>query len=446
MENTIKLGQLTAHRPSSPVISAFLKGKFVIAGTGHRPDKLGGYGNSSTNMATGPIRGFRGSFGFLSNFAPCTIQFEGLAFTSVEAAYQAAKTTDLAERRRIQACATPGHAKALGKKVTLRPDWDSVKPDVMKGLLEQKFAQAPYTQQLLDTGSRELVEANTWGDTFWGVTNGVGENHLGKLLMEVRAQAAKKEPVHLDPGQVLIDLATDYLVRLQPDVVISGMALGWDMALAQAAVNLKVPLLTALPFPKQASRWPNTSQARHHALIASADLIVCVSSDDLADADIKAAMDWRNEFMVDQAHLILACFDGSAGGTKNCVDDATAQGKQIINTYPSWQERTATPTVKTTAPCRQVNHPEYGEGSVKSETTLRGEQALIVDFADQTAVILAASVKPISAEQTESHSVMHPKFGIGTQTRTHTIHGQAFADVIFTDQPRTVLSSTLHLA
>jgi len=41
MENTIKLGQHTAHRPSSPVISTFLKGKFVIAGTGHRPDKLG---------------------------------------------------------------------------------------------------------------------------------------------------------------------------------------------------------------------------------------------------------------------------------------------------------------------------------------------------------------------------------------------------------------------
>ena len=43
-------------------------------------------------------------------------------------------------------------------------------------------------QKLIDTGDIELVEVNSWGDTFYGVCNGVGENHLGKLLMKIRKE------------------------------------------------------------------------------------------------------------------------------------------------------------------------------------------------------------------------------------------------------------------
>ena len=41
---------------------------------------------------------------------------------------------------------------------------------------------------LVATGDRELIEGNTWGDTFWGVdkNTGQGENHLGRILMELR--------------------------------------------------------------------------------------------------------------------------------------------------------------------------------------------------------------------------------------------------------------------
>ena len=40
--------------------------------------------------------------------------------------------------------------------------------------------------KLLETGNQELVEGNTWGDIFWGVCNGKGQNWLGKILMMVR--------------------------------------------------------------------------------------------------------------------------------------------------------------------------------------------------------------------------------------------------------------------
>jgi predicted NAD-dependent protein-ADP-ribosyltransferase YbiA (DUF1768 family) len=46
---------------------------------------------------------------------------------------------------------------------------------------------------LIDTGNEELCEFNTWGDTFYGVCNGVGKNILGKLLMEIRDEEIRKD-------------------------------------------------------------------------------------------------------------------------------------------------------------------------------------------------------------------------------------------------------------
>jgi predicted NAD-dependent protein-ADP-ribosyltransferase YbiA (DUF1768 family) len=53
--------------------------------------------------------------------------------------------------------------------------------------LQHKFAQNPELyNQLKDTGTEEIVEGNWWYDKYWGVCNGEGENHLGKLLMWIR--------------------------------------------------------------------------------------------------------------------------------------------------------------------------------------------------------------------------------------------------------------------
>jgi len=40
----------------------------------------------------------------------------------------------------------------------------------------------------LDTGKSELIEGNTWGDTFWGVSGVIGQNNLGKILMKIREE------------------------------------------------------------------------------------------------------------------------------------------------------------------------------------------------------------------------------------------------------------------
>lgn len=135
---------------------------------------------------TAPIDRFRGEYRFLSNFWPAQVQFEGITYPTVENAYQAAKTLDPDERMVIRDV-TPGMAKKMGGLLEIRGDWESLRLSVMLELLRRKFQVEPLKSQLLRTGDRELIEGNDWGDRFWGVCSGTGENHLGKLLMQVRS-------------------------------------------------------------------------------------------------------------------------------------------------------------------------------------------------------------------------------------------------------------------
>ena len=133
------------------------------------------------------INKFSGEYNFLSNFYPVEIFFEGMHYPTVEHAYQASKTIFPLIKRAIQLCKTPGQVKRLGNKTPLRGDWEDVKEFIMETLVSQKFSNDPeLIKKLVATGDEELVEGNSWGDTFWGVYNGVGRNNLGKILMKVR--------------------------------------------------------------------------------------------------------------------------------------------------------------------------------------------------------------------------------------------------------------------
>lgn len=133
------------------------------------------------------IDDFRGLYRFLSNYHPCIVRLDGVDYPSTEHAYQAAKALDSRHRKHFLG---PGitckEARRMGQNVLLRPDWESVKVDVMRDLLRQKFDHPELRRKLMETRRERLVEGNWWGDTFWGVCNGVGENNLGKLLMEIR--------------------------------------------------------------------------------------------------------------------------------------------------------------------------------------------------------------------------------------------------------------------
>lgn len=127
-------------------------------------------------------------YAFLSNFYLADVTYDGLAFTSSEAAFQAAKV--LEEEKRKEFCnLNPKSAKAKGKKVPLRGDWEKVKDQVMYEVCTAKFEQHPdLMEKLLATGDEELVEGNTWRDQYWGVYKGKGKNMLGKTLMRIREE------------------------------------------------------------------------------------------------------------------------------------------------------------------------------------------------------------------------------------------------------------------
>lgn len=148
-----------------------------------------------------PITTFSGDHRFLSNFYPSLLTFRmsGRSYLAptVEHAFQAAKviasTLDDPDAREylvmsILSMETPGRAKRRGGLIPLDVTrWDNARLDVMRTLLDLKFSDPVLGRMLLDTRDAPLVEGNTWGDRFWGVCDGTGENHLGRLLMAIRA-------------------------------------------------------------------------------------------------------------------------------------------------------------------------------------------------------------------------------------------------------------------
>jgi predicted NAD-dependent protein-ADP-ribosyltransferase YbiA (DUF1768 family) len=160
------------------------------------------------------INCFHGEFEFLSNFHMTDIPYKGIVYPSTEHAFQAQKVMNLNVRREIAALDTPGKAKRMGKKVKLRPDWEQVKDEEMYEEVETrkpkkqfkvvptksktkplydvcfvKFFSDPELNEMLQaTGDAELIEGNTWGDKYWGVCRGEGQNKLGKILMRVREE------------------------------------------------------------------------------------------------------------------------------------------------------------------------------------------------------------------------------------------------------------------
>lgn len=159
------------------------------------------------------IPSFLGTNRFLSNFYAAKVRLDGEEYPTVEHAYQAAKV-DFNEMRQvyfpgrgfgcrrwrecIRAATGASRARALGKRpeLPLRDGWDEMRLNVMHLLLLQKFSHDTLAGQLLLgrlllTENEELVEGNWWHDTYFGVCRcsrcPPGENHLGKLLMTIRA-------------------------------------------------------------------------------------------------------------------------------------------------------------------------------------------------------------------------------------------------------------------
>ena len=137
------------------------------------------------------INSFSGKYYFLSNFYEVQVMYDGLTYSNNEAAFQAQKCANYEDRKKFVNL-NPSQAKAKGRSVKLRPDWEDIKTNIMKEICVAKFKQnIDLGKKLIATGNADLEEGNTWGDRIWGTVDGVGENRLGQILMEVREELKK---------------------------------------------------------------------------------------------------------------------------------------------------------------------------------------------------------------------------------------------------------------
>lgn len=137
------------------------------------------------------ITSFRKKYHFLSNFYPVEIVYEGKNYRTAEHAFQAAKSVNDNDKEKIRDAKTPTMAKRMGRKVQLRPDWDSQKLIIMENILKIKFEPKHMRDLLLETKSYEIIEQNIRHDVYWGACvckkhKTLGKNMLGKLLMKIR--------------------------------------------------------------------------------------------------------------------------------------------------------------------------------------------------------------------------------------------------------------------
>lgn len=128
----------------------------------------------------------------------------------------------------------------------------------------------------------------------------------------------------------LVYIAEKALEDLKPHEIICGGALGWDTAVAIATIRRNIPLTIAVPFEGQDKIWPQESKDRYQKILDKANEVVLVNEGEFAGWKMQK----RNEWMVDNADEILAFFiEGSEGGTRNCIEYALGQRKNIHNYY-----------------------------------------------------------------------------------------------------------------
>jgi len=148
------------------------------------------------------INSFTGQYKEFSNFYPVIVNLEGLNYTTVEHAYQAAKSTEFFFRKLIASLSSDkaGLAKKRGRTIKLRPNWEEKKIHIMRDLLIQKFNQEPFKTKLLKTEDAMIIEGNYWHDNIWGqcycnkkCKNIEGQNWLGRLLMDIRSEIIEKD-------------------------------------------------------------------------------------------------------------------------------------------------------------------------------------------------------------------------------------------------------------
>lgn len=139
-------------------------------------------------------------------------------------------------------------------------------------------------------------------------------------------------PAHL----TLVGIAKAALHMTRPAKVITGCAMGWDQALGIAALELNIPLVAAIPFRGFYRRWTGPYYSIHREILLNADEVHYITHGAVTEyRDMVIALDKRNRWMVDRCTSLLSMWNGTPGGTANCLKYAARVNKQHANLYPN---------------------------------------------------------------------------------------------------------------
>ncbi len=122
--------------------------------------------------------------------------------------------------------------------------------------------------------------------------------------------------------------------------IITGMAQGWDQAIATACRDLGMPYVAAVPFEGQERVWPYEAKERYQVLLSCAKRVVHVYSWNGAQElgySVAQMMHGRNVWMVDRAAELHALWDGTKGGTSHCCGYAISKKVHTYNWWPEWE-------------------------------------------------------------------------------------------------------------
>lgn len=148
-------------------------------------------------MIKATLTRFDGFYSCFSNFYLREVKYKDKIYKTKEHAFQCQKATNQKDFDYVFEAPTPFNAKRRARKIKLKESWPLRRIGIMKEIVLEFFKQHKDLRNvLMSTDSAELIEGNDWGDTFWGVCNGEGENHLGKILMEVRDMLREGKSVY----------------------------------------------------------------------------------------------------------------------------------------------------------------------------------------------------------------------------------------------------------
>lgn len=295
------------------------------------------------------VPSFRNELAFLSNMYESNLN----GFKCAEAWYQAHKVAGT-EAYTTFLGLNGYEAKRLGKQVELRSDWDEVKLSIMEKILRTKF-QGELLQKLLAVKG-EIVERNNWGNSYWGICNGKGENNLGKLLMKIRDENIKQQIPSMTyagigsretPGNILIEMKylADELQTLGFKLY-SGAADGADKAFSDGCTN-KVEFLPwkgfnnsnseyCIPSPK-AFELASEIHPNWNALREGGRKLMARNCYQILGLDLKSPVDFVLCWTPDGAETKTGY---NTGGTGQAIRLANRYGIPIINMYnKNWKQK-----------------------------------------------------------------------------------------------------------